>query len=250
MTSLAVDARAIGRHFGLAAALRSATVCLAPGERLAILGPNGAGKTTLLRVLATLLAPSAGTLRIFGLDPRRAEAAVRRRIGVVGHRPYLDESLTAAETLAFYARLYDVADAARRIPELLELVGLAGRRDERVGALSRGQQQRLALARALVHRPDLLLLDEPDTGLDAAGHHLLSALLERPRDPLSVVFTTHQLSLAARLAPRAILLVGGRTVAEGPPLDLAPASDGAWGLGNDRLEWSAPRASPLHLGEG
>jgi len=222
MAELAVEASAISRHFGSVAALRSASLRLAPGERLAIFGPNGAGKTTLLRVLATLLAPSAGTLRIFGLDPGRAQAEVRRRIGVVGHRLYLDDNLTAAENLAFYARLYAVPDPAGRIGELLELVGLLSQRDRRVGALSRGQQQRLALARALLHRPDLLLLDEPDTGLDAAGLDLLAGAFERPGDPPSVVFTSHQPELAARLARRAILLVGGRTVAEGPPLGVAP----------------------------
>jgi heme ABC exporter ATP-binding subunit CcmA len=240
LAELAVEALAIDRYFGSAVALRAASLRLEPGARLAIFGPNGAGKTTLLRVLATLLAPSAGQLRIFGLDPSRAPAEVRRRIGVVGHRTYLDESLTAAENLAFYARLYGVADVAGRIGEVLADVGLVSRRDQRVGVLSRGQQQRLALARALLHRPDLLLLDEPDTGLDAAGLDLLAAAFERPGDRPSVVFTSHRPELAAALASRAILLVGGRTVADGSPLAIAPDLRAA--AGRSRAEAAAGRA--------
>jgi heme exporter protein A len=210
----AVEAAGLSHAFEGKRALRGVSLRLERGERLAIFGPNGAGKTTLLRILATLIRPTAGELRLLGLDPSRALLAVRRRIGVVGHRTYLDDHLTAAENLRYYARLYDVPDAERRTAEMLDLVGLSRRRDDRVRTLSRGMQQRLALARSLLHDPDLLLLDEPDTGLDAGGVALMAGAIGRPGR--AVVLTSHHPERAAELAPRALLLVDGRVVAEGP----------------------------------
>jgi heme ABC exporter ATP-binding subunit CcmA len=210
----AVEAVGLSHAFDRTQALRGVSLRLEQGERLAVFGPNGAGKTTLLRILATLVRPAAGELRLLGLDPWRALLAVRRRIGVVAHRTYLDDHLTAAENLRYYARLYDVPDAERRCGEMLELVGLFRRRDDQVRTLSRGMQQRLALARALVHDPELLLLDEPDTGLDAGGVELLAGAIERPGR--AVILTSHHPERAARLAPRALLIVDGRVVAEGP----------------------------------
>ncbi|HEY3080442.1 MAG TPA: ABC transporter ATP-binding protein [Chloroflexota bacterium] len=210
----AVEAAGLSHAFERTRALRGVSLRLERGERLAIFGPNGAGKTTLLRILATLARPTAGELRLLGLDPWRALLAVRRRIGVVAHRTYLDDHLTAAENLRYYARLYDVPDPERRTGEMLDLVGLSRRRDDRVRTLSRGMQQRLALARALVHDPELLLLDEPDTGLDASGVELLTSAIGRPGR--AVVLTSHHPERAAGLAPRALLLVDGRVVAEGP----------------------------------
>jgi len=206
----AVELIGLRRSFGAAAALRGVDLRLAPGERLAVFGDNGAGKTTLLRVLATLLAPSGGRAWVLGLDPRRDAAALRRRIGLVGHATYLDAALTAAENLAFYARLYDLPDPARRADELLELVGLRRRRHERVGALSRGMQQRVALARALLHDPELLLLDEPDTGLDEGGLAALEAALALGRPDRTVVLTSHHPERALRLADRQARLEHGR----------------------------------------
>jgi heme ABC exporter ATP-binding subunit CcmA len=210
----AVEAQGLSHSFDRARALRGVSLRLGAGERLAVFGPNGAGKTTLLRILATLVRPSGGELRLFGVEPWAVLSSVRRRIGVVAHRTYLDDHLTAAENLRFYARLYDVAEAERRTGEMLELVGLSRRRDDRVRTLSRGMQQRLALARALVHDPDLLLLDEPDTGLDASGVELLGLAIGRPGR--TVILTSHNPERAARLAPRALLLVDGRAVADGP----------------------------------
>lgn len=216
-----LDLRGVGHRFGGRVALREVTLQLESDERLAVFGPNGAGKTTLLRILATLLSPSSGTVRLFGLDPRTHAATVRRRIGVVGHRTLLDDDLTAEENLRFYARLYDVANPRARIADVLTLVGVRGRRD-RVGALSRGTQQRVALARAILHDPDLLLLDEPETGLDAAGIDALLAAVERSGRARALVVASHQPARAARLATRGIWLRDGRIVESGT---LAPSGE-------------------------
>jgi heme exporter protein A len=222
----AVEVTALSHTFGEARVLRDVDLRVEAGERVAVFGPNGAGKSTLLRVLATLIRPTAGSVRILGLDPRRELLAVRRRIGVVGHRTYLDDQLTAAENLRYYGRLYDVAGLEGRIGELLELVGLRRRADDRVRVFSRGMQQRLALARALLHDPDLLLLDEPDTGLDAQGVELLGRAVERAGR--AVVMTSHHPERAMRVAARALLLVDGRVALDGPIAEVvAVAAPGA-----------------------
>lgn len=217
MTALAVEATSLSHTFGAARVLRDVDLRVEAGERVAVFGPNGAGKSTLLRVLATLIRPTAGVVHILGLDPQRELLAVRRRIGVVGHRTYLDDQLTAAENLRYYGRLYDVPALEPRIAELLELVGLRRRADDRVRVFSRGMQQRLALARALLHDPDLLLLDEPDTGLDAQGIELLAQAVDRPGR--TVLLTSHHPERAARIASRALLLVDGRVAADGPVVE-------------------------------
>ena len=221
MTSApAIETVSLSHTFGAARVLRDVDLRVEAGERVAVFGPNGAGKSTLLRVLATLIRPSAGSVRVLGLDPRRDLLAVRRRIGVVAHRTYLDDQLTAAENLRYYGRLYDVPALERRIAELLERVGLRRRADDRVRVFSRGMQQRLALARALLHDPDLLLLDEPDTGLDADGVALLAQAVDRPGR--AVFLTSHHPERALRIASRAITIVEGRLVKEA-----APSSAGA-----------------------
>lgn len=181
------------------------------GERVAVLGPNGAGKSTLLRVLGTLLRPTAGELWVAGLSPRRHRALIRRRLGIVAHQTFLFGALTAMENLLFYARLYDVPKPRERAEQLLVRVGLAERAGTHARALSRGMQQRLALARALLHDPDLLLLDEPDTGLDQDGLALLAALVAE-RSDRTVVLTTHHGERARALCSRAIVLERGRVV--------------------------------------
>jgi heme ABC exporter ATP-binding subunit CcmA len=187
-----------------APALADVTLTVAHGERLALLGANGAGKSTLVRVLAGLLRPSSGSVQVGGLPPAKA----RQQIGLVGHATLLYEDLSARENLRFFGRLYGLSNVDEAIPGLLAQVGLSRLADRRVGGLSRGQQQRLALARALVHRPRLLLLDEPDTALDAGGHDLLEALLVG--GDRAVVVATHDVTLAARVATRVAVLDGGR----------------------------------------
>lgn len=209
----AIAVRGVRVAFGATVVLRGAELTVPWGARLALLGPNGAGKSTLLRAIATLSRPAAGVVQIAGRDAFAESSIVRRLIGVVAHQTYLYDELTALENLRFYAELYDLPDAARHAEAILARVGLTARRNVRAGSLSRGQQQRLTLARALLHDPPLLLLDEPDTGLDLAAFGLLEGLLlgqER-----TVVMTTHNLRQAARLCDRYAILSGGRIVREG-----------------------------------
>ncbi|MBI4506224.1 MAG: heme ABC exporter ATP-binding protein CcmA [Chloroflexi bacterium] len=206
-----MEALGLGRRFGTQVALRDVTLRVGWGERVAVLGPNGAGKSTLLRILGTLAPPSSGELHIAGLSPRHDRARIRRRLGIVAHQTYLFDALTALENLLFYGQLYDVPRARQRAAELLERMGLAARADTRVRQLSRGMQQRLALARALLHEPDILLLDEPDTGLDQDGQAILAAVVREHADR-TVVLTTHHVERAVALCDRAVVLDRGRLV--------------------------------------
>lgn len=210
----AVEVRGLDVAFGTIRALEGVTFAVAPGEWLGILGPNGAGKSTLLRILATLARPAGGTVRVAGQDALAEPVAVRRLIGVVAHQTFLYDELSALENLRFYGALYDVPNLEGRIAALLDRVGLAGKRNARAGSLSRGQQQRLTVARALLHDPPLLLLDEPDTGLDLAAFALLEALLIA--DERTVLLTTHNLRQAARLCDRYAILASGRIVRHAP----------------------------------
>jgi len=190
----------LGRHFSLG----PVDLDLAGGERLAVLGDNGAGKTTLLRILATATRPAAGRLELFGLDASAGRERLRPRLGYLGHQPGLYPALTARENLEFFAALHDVE--RRRVGEALaeaDLEAVAGRRVEQ---LSRGQQQRLALARTTLHRPELLVLDEPDASLDAPGRDLLGRALQGR----TVVLATHDRALARELCGRGLLLRAGR----------------------------------------
>ncbi len=181
------------------------------GEALALFGANGAGKTTLLRILSTGARPDAGTVRISGRDLRRHTSEVRRRIGVVGHRSFLYDDLTPRENLNYYARLYDLGNRSERVNDVLERVGLARRADHRVRALSNGMQRRAAIARAILHRPDVLLLDEPEAGLDRDSRRMLGDLLsEWTGGGGSVIFTTHDIELGLAWGHRSAVLVGGK----------------------------------------
>ncbi len=215
-----VAAERISRRYESGLVLRPLSIRIEPGERVALLGPNGAGKTTLLRLLSTLLQPSSGQLRLFGRDPRREGSAVRSRIGVVAHQSLLHPDLTAAENLRYYAGLYGLVDAGARIGAALHAVDLAARAQDRVRSFSRGMQQRLALARALLHQPELLLLDEPDAGLDVRALDLLPRVLAGSdalgASGVTVIFTTHQIDRALALARRVLVMVAGRIVFDGP----------------------------------
>ena len=181
------------------------------GETLALFGANGAGKTTLLRILSTSVRPDAGAVRIAGHDLRCQTAQVRGRIGVVGHRSFLYDDLTPRENLNYYARLYDIRDREARISTVLERVGLAARVDHRVRTLSNGMQRRAAIARAILHQPDVLLLDEPEAGLDQDSRQMLGDLLgEWTAGGRSVVLTTHDIELGLEWGHRAAVLSGGR----------------------------------------
>jgi heme exporter protein A len=187
-------------------ALLAVDLVVEAGERLLLLGPNGAGKSTFIRVFAGLMHATGGEALVMGQQPKHA----RRAVGVVSHSTYLYEELTAHENLRFYGELYGVTDPARHATEMLVRVGLQQLADERVGRLSRGQQQRVTIARALLHDPAVLLLDEPDTGLDVAAFGVLEEIV-RER---TVVMTTHHLANGLALGTRVAVLAHGRLVHE------------------------------------
>ncbi len=206
-----LEVRGLKKSFGLKPVLRGVDLMLCRGERMALVGANGAGKTTLLRILAGLTKPSAGTVCINGLDIARDAQQVRRLVGFVGHQPYLYDELTVMENLLFFGHMYTVKHAQERASELICRVGLERRAQERVGTLSRGQVQRLALARALLHSPQFLLLDEPDTGLDQQGSELVYELLkEHAEQGGTTLFTTHNLERALKLSNSIVTLERGR----------------------------------------
>ncbi len=172
-----IQVRKLVKRFGLKTVLNNLNFQVAEGEFVALLGPNGAGKTTFLRILASLSRPSFGDLHVAGYRLPDQAAAVRRRLGVVSHLPLLYGDLTAEENLSFYARMYGMPSAGKRIQEVLELVGLAAQRRDLVRTFSRGMQQRLAIGRAVLHDPDVMLFDEPHTGLDQDACNMLDNVL-------------------------------------------------------------------------
>ena len=220
-----IEATGLTRAFGASLALDDLTLEVEAGEVLALLGPNGAGKTTTVRLLNGVLRPDRGASRVLGLDPVADGEAVRRRTGVLTENAGLDDRLTTRENLLFVARVRGMDDATgnRRIDELLERFGMADRADDQVQGFSTGQRKRVALARALLHDPDVLFLDEPTSGLDPSATRdvvdLIGSLAgEQGR---TVVLCTHFLGEAGRLAHRMAVLHHGRLRAFGRPDELA-----------------------------
>jgi len=212
-----VAARGLQRRYGAVSALRGVDLTLLPGECLTIFGPNGAGKSTLLRILASLVRPTAGSVSIFGFDPRRQPDQARRRLGFIAHSSFLYGGLTARDNLSFHARLFDLDDAAARVAQSLDDVGLADRADDPVRGFSRGMQQRLCIARALLHEPELVLLDEPYTGLDQHASRMLRGILEQVRGRgRSVVMVTHHLEEGLGVSSRLAIMTRGRVAWESP----------------------------------
>jgi heme exporter protein A len=209
-----VEVRKLFKRFGLKTVLRGLDFKVDPGEFVALLGPNGAGKTTFLRILASLSRPSMGDVRIAGYRLPQQAAAVRSNLGVVSHLPLLYGDLTAQENLRFYARMYGVPDQAQRIDSVLEMVGLSNRRHDLVRTFSRGMQQRLAIGRAVLHDPVVMLFDEPHTGLDQDACAMLDKVLsEVAARGRTVVMTSHDLARTADLASRFDVLSRGVIVA-------------------------------------
>lgn len=208
-----VEIHNLKKSYAFKPVLRRIDLTVLRSQRIAVLGSNGAGKTTLLRILAGMDKPTSGTVVVAGLDSVRDTLRVRQLVGFVAHQPYLYEELTALENLLFFGRMYNVAQARARAIDLLQRVGLERRVQERVSALSRGQVQRLAWARALLHAPPLLLLDEPETGLDQDGNALIDALFtEHYTRGGSILFTTHHLERALQMSEQIVMLSGGRIV--------------------------------------
>jgi heme exporter protein A len=208
------------KRFGPLTILRELDFKVAQGEFVALLGPNGAGKTTLLRILATLSRPTSGLVRVGSYQLPQSAPALRAHLGVVSHQPLLYGDLTAEENLIFYGKLFNVGQ--ERIQEVLDLVGLAGRSGDLVRIFSRGMQQRLAIGRAILHDPSILLLDEPHTGLDQeAGEILDRVLKDVAQEGRTVVLTSHDLVRAAGLATRVDLLSRGKIAASTPSQGLS-----------------------------
>ena len=214
MTNVAAEAvqtRSLEKSFGEWPVLWDLDLSVPWGETLALFGANGAGKTTLLRILATHMRADYGSVAVAGYNLRTRPEKARRRIGVVGHRSLLYDDLTCRENLVYYGRLFGLKDHGKRVDDVLEKVRLSSRADHRVRTLSNGMQKRAAIARAILHEPDVLLLDEPEAGLDRESVSILGAILAEWTDTgRSVVMTTHDLDLGLDWAHRAGVLRGGK----------------------------------------
>lgn len=207
-----VRASGLVKRFGERRAVAAVDVSLDAGDCLAVLGPNGAGKSTLLRMVATLIRPEAGEAVVCGHPLPAGAARARAQIGYMGHDPLVYLDLTARQNLELYADLYGLADARERVDAGLDRVGLLARSFDPVRTFSRGMAQRLGLARALLHEPRLLLLDEPYAGLDAAGARLLDGVLGDLGADRGAVMVTHEVERGVELADRVLVLRAGRAV--------------------------------------
>jgi len=207
-----VEASDLTRNFGPRRAVAGVSFALLPGECLALFGPNGAGKTTLLRVLAGLLKPTSGNARVSGIE-LPGGAAARTRVGLISHHTMLYEALSPRENVAFAAGLYGIRDARDRVEDSLRRMAMLERADAPVRSLSRGMQQRVSIARAMVHSPQLVLADEPYSGLDESGARSLTALLEELRAAgTAIVIVTHNLVEGLSLATRAAVMKAGKFI--------------------------------------
>jgi heme exporter protein A len=212
-TDLALESIDIRKTFGSFAALSGVNLRVKRGEFVALFGRNGAGKTTFLKVAAMLMRPTHGKLRIEGVDTREAPEQARRQIGFLSHNTYLYRDLSAVENLRFFCRLYGVPDSDDGIIPLLERIGLRRRSKEMVRHFSRGLQQRLGIARVLLHNPSVMLLDEPYTGLDANAAHVFNEMLdEQTRAGKTVILTSHDIDQGLRGASRAVIIDRGKIV--------------------------------------
>jgi heme exporter protein A len=218
-----ITVRKLVKRFGMKSVLRGMDFSVESGEFVALLGPNGAGKTTFLRILASLSRPTLGSVTIAGYSLPNQAAAVRRRLGVVSHLPLLYGDLTAEENLRFFARMYDLIQIDKRISEVLNLVGLSSRRHDLVRTFSRGMQQRLAIGRAVLHDPEVVLFDEPHTGLDQDACQMLDDVLrEVAARGHTVVMTSHDLARVADLASRFDVLSRGVIAASVQRAEIEP----------------------------
>ena len=216
-----ITVKKLVKRFGLKTVLRGVDFDVQPGEFVALLGPNGAGKTTFLRILSSLSRPSLGNVKIAGFQLPTQAAQVRARLGVVSHLPLLYGDLSADENLRFYARMYNIPNDDVRVTEVLEMVGLENRRRDLVRTFSRGMQQRLAIGRAVLHDPDVVLFDEPYTGLDQDASAMLDDVLKTvAAKGRTVVMTSHDLARAEDLATRFDILSRGVISASASRKDL------------------------------
>ncbi len=218
-----IHAEGLVKRFGAFTAVDGIDFDVQPGEAFGFLGPNGAGKSSTMRMIGSTSPVSGGTLRLFGLDPATHGREIRKRLGVVPQLDSLDSELTVEENLIIYGRYFDLsrAEARRRAGELLEFVQLSDRAKSRVEPLSGGMKRRVTIARSLINQPDLLLLDEPTTGLDPQARHILWDRLYRLKQQgVTLVLTTHYMDEAEQLCDRLVVMDAGRIVAEGSPRQL------------------------------
>ncbi len=223
MATPLIEAGGLTKRFGDFTAVDAIDFTVVPGETFGFLGPNGAGKSSTMRMIGAVSPRSGGELRVFGLDPAAEGPAIRQRLGVVPQEDNLDTELTVLENLLVYGRYFGLPSPLirERAAELLEFVQLSERRDHRVEPLSGGMKRRLTIARALINRPDLMLLDEPTTGLDPQARHALWDRLYRLKQQgVTLVLTTHYMDEAEQLCDRLVVMDRARIVAEGSPREL------------------------------
>jgi len=209
----AVEVRGLAKSFGENQALRQIDLNVNEGECLVIFGPNGAGKTTLLKILSTLVKPSAGSVLLDGIDIHDKPIQIRRRISLVSHQTFLYDDLTVYENLRFYGKMYDIENLENQIQEVISWVQLESRLHDRVGTLSRGLQQRASMARAVLHNPSILFLDEPEVGLDLNTSAIVKEVLGNAGPGRrTVVMTTHNLERGLELGDSVIIINRGKIV--------------------------------------
>jgi heme exporter protein A len=217
VTDALITVEKLDKTFGARWALRSVNLTIQQGEIVALVGPNGAGKTTLLRIIGTLMRPNGGNVSIGKIPLAEHANAARSALGFVGHQTFMYDDLTAMENLLFYARLYDIANPAQRAHEVARQVGIENRLPDLARTLSRGLQQRLTIARMLLHQPAVLLLDEPYTGLDKTAADLLDhVMLEAKSQGRGILFSTHDLERGLAICDRAIIMSAGRVAHDLP----------------------------------
>jgi heme exporter protein A len=208
-----IEVKGLVKKFGFKTVLRKVDLSIQEGDFLALFGHNGAGKTTLIRVLCSLMKPTSGEIRIAGIDPHYDRETYCNTIGVISHRTFLYQNLSAFENLRFYGRMYDVSELKERIEALLDLVGLTKYRNDPVNTYSRGMQQRLSVARAIIHDPQILFLDEPYTGLDQHGAEDFKKLLKQFRNQgKTILMTSHNIDRGLELCNQSAILKAGRLV--------------------------------------
>ncbi len=210
-SSPAIQVQNIRKTFGVVNALNGISFDLNTGEFLTLFGPNGAGKTTLIKILAGLTKPTSGTATVAGYDVQNGDSGLRRDIGVISHTSCLYADLTALENLTFYAKMYGLDNAKERAMQAIEDVGLKGRMHDRIRTFSRGMQQRISIARAVIHNPSILFLDEPFTGLDPHGSNVLKQYLHSLHtEKRTIIMTTHDISCGLEMSDRVAVQVKGK----------------------------------------